>query len=61
MDCKNFRKPNVSSADPRHGEFVPTLTSLWKTSSSEASCEFVLARSTYPPDQSTTDQEGNIT
>jgi hypothetical protein len=27
--CANFRKPNVSAANPVHRELVPTLTALW--------------------------------
>jgi hypothetical protein len=33
LDCKNFRKPNVSSAAPKHRVVFPTLTGLWTNAS----------------------------
>jgi len=47
MNCKNFRKPNISSASPKRRVVVPALTALWSdvksssSSSTATTCHFV--------------------
>jgi hypothetical protein len=37
LGCRNFRKPNVSSAQPRHQVITPTLAKAWRAATSAES------------------------
>lgn len=41
-NCKNFRKPNVSSADPKRRVLFPTLSHLFHGTTAGGGCEFVV-------------------
>ena len=36
LDCRNFRKPNVSHAHPIHAVYLPTLRQLWRVADSNS-------------------------
>jgi hypothetical protein len=38
LDCRNFRKPNISSAQPEHRELTPILMQLWRGTTRDGGC-----------------------
>lgn len=49
LSCGNFCKKNMTSADPRHREISPLLTSAWHTVSSDDGCT-LLTKASLPLD-----------
>ena len=47
-NCKNFRKPNVSSADPKRRVLFPVLSLLSHRTTAGGGCEFVVETSMDP-------------